>query len=107
MQIKLAVLLSLAIGAIASPIVEISQRDPPKITGPKPYKIFNREREEKRDNPKITGPRPYKIFNREENEEKRETEIYKIFNVDSEKRDSTTITGPRPYKIFNTENGEK
>lgn len=66
MQIKLAVLISLGLSAMASPIIDA--RDNGKITGPRPYKVFNSPKKvgtrdsEKRDNPKITGPRPYKVF---------------------------------------------
>ncbi|KAI1307519.1 hypothetical protein F5Y03DRAFT_352537 [Xylaria venustula] len=81
MQIKLAVILSLVLGAVSSPIAEVAQRDNPKITGPKPYKVFNRE----------TDDKPYKVFNAA---------------VESEKRDNPKITGPKPYKVFNIESSE-
>ncbi|KAI1747009.1 hypothetical protein F4782DRAFT_535855 [Xylaria castorea] len=54
-----------------------------------------------RDNGKITGPEPYNIFNRGADVESRNSEIYKVANVDNEKEDNPKIIGPKPYKIFN------
>ncbi|KAI1168867.1 hypothetical protein F5B18DRAFT_201829 [Nemania serpens] len=65
MQIKLVVLISLGLSAMASPIIDADSNG--KITGPRPYKVFNHAStidSEKRDNPKIIGPRPYKVFGR-------------------------------------------
>ncbi|KAI1191739.1 hypothetical protein F5B17DRAFT_426363 [Nemania serpens] len=94
MQIKFAVLISLGLSAVASPIIDANG----KITGPRPYKIFNsaetvqaRDSEKRDSDGKITGPRPYKIFN--------SAETIKV--RDEEKRDNPKIIGPRPYKIFN------
>ncbi|RWA13507.1 hypothetical protein EKO27_g1613 [Xylaria grammica] len=82
MQIKLSVVLCLALSAIASPVVIVLRysRDNGKIMGPKPYRICNRDTEVE-----SCGSKIYKVFNRESNE-KRDIEIYKVFNdpVESE-----------------------